>query len=150
MKKHFLLAAILMSLSLNIMAQKTENKVPEKVKTAFKAKFQNAEKVEWEMENDSDWEAEFKMKGIKYSATFSSDGAWKETEYSIKKSEIPADILSALNKKFPGYKIDDAEIEETALGKFYEFELKKGKEEIEVLIDAQGNVVKKEDEKDEK
>jgi len=62
--------------------------VPEKVKSAFAGKFPNASSVKWDKENDEEWEAEFKMDGKEYSANFTVDGNWKETEYEIKKSEI--------------------------------------------------------------
>jgi len=118
--------------------------VPEKVKTAFSAKFENAKKVKWDKENDSEWEAEFKMDGKKYSANFDLDGNWMETEYEIEKSEIPVAVQATLNLDFLGYKIEEAEVSETTEGKFYEFEIEKGKTEKEITIDESGKVVKDE------
>jgi len=124
--------------------------IPQKVQQAFTTKFPGAKKVKWEKENEIEWEAEFKINGVEYSANFLEDGSWQETEHEIKKNEVPVNILSILNTEFPGYKIDAAEISETAEGKFYEFELEKGKEEIEVILSWEGKLIKKEITKDEK
>jgi uncharacterized membrane protein YkoI len=143
-----MLLLMLTFLSFGVHACSNDQDVPQKVKQAFTTKFPAAKKVKWEKENESEWEAEFKMDGLEYSANFSEDGSWQETEHEIKKNEVPANILSILNAEFPGYKIEEAEISETAEGKFYEFELEKGGEDIEVTLDLQGKIVNKEASRD--
>ncbi len=125
-------------------AQEKEATPPESVKTSFAKKFPKAEKVEWEQESDTEWEAEFKNSKTEYSASFNNDGKWLETEHEIKKGDIPAAVKKTLDKVFASFKIDESELVENAEGTFYEFELEKGKVEMEVLIDASGKVVKKE------
>lgn len=142
--RFFVLTLTLFVISSNAQMTDQKKEVPQAVKSAFSIKFPAAKKVQWEKENESEWEAEFKMEGAEYSANFSEDGSWQETEHEIKKNEVPANIVSVLNAKFPGYKIEKAEISETAEGKFYEFELEKGKEEMEVTIDMNGKVIQKE------
>jgi len=119
-----------------------DKNVPEKVKTAFAKKFENAKKVKWDKENETEWEAEFKMDGKKYSANFDLDGNWMETEYEIKKADIPAVVQATLDADFLGYKVEEAEVSETTDGKFYEFEIEKGKTEKEITIDESGKIVK--------
>lgn len=123
--------------------------VPAKIKTAFEQKFPNAQKVKWDKENETEWEAEFKMNGKEFSANFSSDGEWMETEYKIEKSEIPQIVKQTLDNEFAGYKIEEAEISETTDGKVYEFALEKDETEMEVAISPDGKVVKKEVKKEE-
>lgn len=147
MKNIILTMALTMAISTASCAQQKE--VPQKVKTAFAQKFPNAKKVSWDMEDESEWEAEFKMNGKEYSANFSVNGEWKETEYEIKKSEIPANIQAILDQNFSDYDIEGAEIAETASGKSYEFEIEVGEEEFEVVIDAQGKLTKKKESDDE-
>ncbi|MAZ28699.1 MAG: hypothetical protein CL868_16680 [Cytophagaceae bacterium] len=127
------------------------DKVPSNVKQAFAKKFPDAKKVKWDKENDTEWEAEFKMGKVEYSANFLMDGTWKETEHEIKKTEIPEAVLSTLKKEFPDFKIEEAEISETATGSHYELEIEKGENTLEVAIDGQGTLVSKEtmDEDDE-
>ena len=120
------------------------SEVPQKVKAAFTMKFPTVKKVKWDKESDTEWEAEFKIKSIEYSASFLEDGTWKETEHEIKKSDIPESINYMLNSEFKGYKIEEAEISETINGSVYEFELEKGGEELEVVFDLNGKLVKKE------
>ena len=49
-----------------------------------------------------------------------------------------------MNSDFKGYKIEEAEISETITGSVYEFELEKGEEELEVVLDFNGKLIKKE------
>ncbi len=77
--------------------------VPNNVNAAFMKKFPNAKKVSWDKENDTEWEAEFKMNGQEYSANFSSAGIWMETEHEIKKADIPAAVKKTLDTEFAGY-----------------------------------------------
>lgn len=130
-------------------AQTTAEKdVPAKVKTTFSQKFPNAKRIKWDKENETEWEVEFKLDGKEYSANFTSDGTWKETEYEIKETEIPIEVKNILDNEFAGYEIDEVEILETTEGKLYEIELEKGKSEIEVTIDPSGKVVENEVEKE--
>ncbi|MCB9222587.1 MAG: PepSY-like domain-containing protein [Crocinitomicaceae bacterium] len=118
--------------------------VPETVKDAFTAKFPNVSKADWEMENDDEWEAEFKQNGTDYSAKFALDGRWLETEYKIKASQLPAEVSATLDRDFSGYKIEKAEVAETPDGEVYEIEIEKGESDMEVVIDGSGKVIKKE------
>ena len=133
---------ILAVFSLSACGQK--NDVPAKIKTAFDQKFPTAQKVTWDKENATVWEAEFKMNGKEYSANYDNNGNWKETEYEIKKSAIPVSVKQTLDKEFAGYKIEEAEISETATGKVYEFAMEKEEKDMEVAISPDGKVVKKE------
>lgn len=146
--KLFVVAFVAMSIG----ACANMQNVPDKVSKAFSQKFPNAQKVKWDKENNTEWEAEFKLNGEEYSANFSTDGVWKETEHEIEQSAIPVNVKQILDTEFAGYDIEEAEISETAEGTLYEFELEKGESNIEVAISPEGKVVKKEvkeeDEKD--
>ena len=124
------------------------DKAPQKVKNAFAKKFPTAKKVKWEKENEKEWEAEFKMNRTEYSANFLSDGTWQETEHEIKEKEVPQNIMSSLKKAFPDFEMEEAEISETAKGMVYEFTIEKGETEMEVAIDTNGKLIKKEIKKD--
>lgn len=121
---------------------------PAKVQEAFIAKFSNAEHVKWEKENSTEWEAEFKMDGKEYSANFSIDGEWKETEHEVKKSDLPVAVKSTLSSEFAGYEVEEAEMIETPKFKGYELELEKGDTTLEVVLDANGKVLKKKEEEE--
>lgn len=117
---------------------------PKKVQDAFLIKFPNVSIVHWEKESDNEWEAEFDIEGVEYSANFLTDGTWVETEHEIRRRDIPKKIKATIKTEFPKFKIAEAEISETSKGSVYEFQLRKGKEKIEVLINMKGSILQKE------
>jgi uncharacterized membrane protein YkoI len=142
MRNVFLMMVLVAAFGFAACAQ-TAKDVPAKVTAAFSEKFPDAKKVKWDKENDQEWEVEFKMNGKEYSANFNVGGMWMETEYEISKKDIPAAVQQTLDTDFAGYKIEEAEISETADGAVYEFEIEKDKLEMEVVISPAGEVVKK-------
>jgi hypothetical protein len=148
-----LLTAALMSNA--ACAQKiSADKVPAAVTSAFKAKFPNATKTSWEMENANEYEAGFKLNGEEVSANFDNTGKWLETETEIKVSALPAAVQAVLTKDFAGFKIEEAsKIESAKDGNCYEAEIEKGEETFDVLFSPDGKMLSKtklEKEKDEK
>lgn len=142
MKRTTILMLGFLIIILQACAQTTD--VPQKAKDAFAKKFPTAKKVKWDKENKTEWEAEFKMNGKEYSANFSSDGSWMETEYEIKKSDLPEAVKKTLMTEFSEYKIEEIELSETPDGKVYEFAFEKGETEMEVAISPDGKVLKRE------
>lgn len=142
MKNLVLVFSAILFISLTACAQ-TPKDLPVKVKSAFAQKFPGIEKVKWGKENASEWEVAFKKDGKEYSANFKPDGTWLETEYEITAAEIPATVTKTLAKEYPGYKITESEISETAKGKVYEFEMKSGTKKMEVAVHPDGSLVKK-------
>jgi hypothetical protein len=121
-----------------------QESVPTEVATAFSQKFPTAKNVKWDKETETEWEAEFKLDGKEYSANFTFEGVWQETEYEIKKSEIPAEVQATLTSEFGDFKMEESEISETAEGKVFEFILEKKETTLEVAISPTGKVIKKE------
>ncbi|NIA30691.1 MAG: hypothetical protein GWP06_12365 [Actinobacteria bacterium] len=128
-----------------------QTKVPEKVKTAFQTRFPAAKDVEWGKESDTEFEAEFEMNGKEMTANFDVDGKWLETESTLSKDELPAQVLATLRTQFGDYKLTVAEKTEK-VGKPTVFEVKLGKDEtdMEVVMGENGKVVKKEIKSEEK
>ena len=120
----------------------TSTDVPQAVKDAFAKKFPDAGSVSWDMENTNEWEAEFQMNGMGYSANFSNDGKWKETEHKIEKKDVPKNVMSALMNVHPDAKIKASEISETKSGRIYEFEIKAHEKTMEVAVDMDGRIKK--------
>jgi hypothetical protein len=116
--------------------------VPVTVKSAFSQKFADATSVKWGKENDREWEAEFKMNGMAYSANFENSGAWIETEYKISLKEIPEAVKATLDKESAGAEVKESEVSETKEGKAYEFIIGKAVGETELVIDSSGNILK--------
>src|SRR5690349_20267267 len=116
------------AISLSACAQKLKDaKVPASVKESFAKQFPDVRKVAWSRESEGEYEAEFRTKGSEQSANFDSNGNWLETETEIKKIDLPSNVVETINKEFPGYEMEEAELTETKHnGTFYELEIEKG------------------------
>ncbi len=146
MKKSVFIIAVL-AISIVACAQTP----PKSVSDNFNSKFSGATKVKWEQEEENEWEAEFKMNGEEMSASFDNAGKWLETEKELKKNELPATVLDAVNTEYAGYKIEEAAEIEKPDFKGYEFGIEKGEEELEILVSADGSItVNKESEEEDK
>ncbi|MFQ3214716.1 MAG: outer membrane biogenesis lipoprotein LolB [Marivirga sp.] len=136
-----LVAYIVGAALLNACAQTTE--VPKAVMEAFSQKSPDAKKVKWDKEDETEWEAKFKTNGREYSANFTTAGGWKETEHEINMNKAPAAVKATLEQEFRDYAVEESEISKTTEGKVYEFALEKDETEIEVAIDVNGKIIKK-------
>ena len=130
-----------------IVPKKVEKKegqgTPVAVKAAFKQKFPSVAKVSFDKEGNGEYEAEFKMNGVKMSANFTAEGAWRETESEIGTAALPATVTQAISTKYPKASIVGAsKIETSDKGTRYEADLKTGLKKAEVLFDEAGNEVK--------
>lgn len=118
--------------------------VPAKAKTDFQTRFPNASAAKWEKEAKG-FEVNFKEGEKKGSAEYSAKGDWLTTEYKISKSEVPANVSSAVLTKFPGAEIVAAESVQTSkAGMQYEVVVKHHGKFTELLTDASGKVLKSE------
>lgn len=126
--------------------------VPEAVKTAFAQRFPKAEGTKWEQEDKTDYEAAFKLGGMKYSAKYAAAGTWMETEHGIKREALPEPVRNTLATSYAGHEVEGVEQVETPDGTHFEVDLEKRDQEMEVRFSADGKVVKTkvEDEADEK
>lgn len=124
----------------------TKIDVPPSVLKAFSEKFPTAKKIKWEKEGDI-YEADFKITKKEMSAEFSATGSWLSTETEIKISQLPKTVLQAIKTKYPGYKTEEPEQIELSNGTIqFEVEIEKGKEELEVIFDSEGNLISEESE----
>jgi len=126
-----------------------ESEVPKAVKDSFAKRFPNLKGVEWSKESETEFEAEFKNAGKEQSANFDQAGKWLVTETEIKKADLPQAVQASIAKEFAGYKVEEVEKVETANdGIQYEVALEKGESNYEVLLSADGKVLKKEEKKE--
>ena len=133
-----------MFLLLTILIGCNANHTPDPVSDAFDKKFPEAKSVSWEKESNTEWEAEFKIDGISYSANFDLEGNWKETEHKVDINAIPEVVKKSLDQEYSYYKIEESEISETPTGTFYEFKILSEKSRTEVSISSEGKIIKKE------
>jgi hypothetical protein len=144
MKNAIITAAALVFVINTASAQKVkEAEVPKAVVTSFQTNFKGAKVEKWEKEKDGAYEAEFDWNKVETSATFSADGKLNETEQEIKVSALPKTVTDYVTKNYAGHKISEAAKITDADGKMmYEAEVKKGKEEMDLLFNADGTFIK--------
>ena len=117
--------------------------VPPAVSKAFSNKYAGATNVKWGKENAKEYEAEFKLNGNSVSANFGADGSWVETETVIKVTDLPAAIVAAIKKNYPGAVITVAEkLEEPGDKLLYETVIKVNGKKKTLEMNANGSLAK--------
>ncbi len=144
-----LFAAVLLYIAPTFSQKLSDDKVPASVKAAFKAKFPKVTSVSWEMEDNKEYEASFKLDKLDCTASFDLNAKWLETESVIDAAKLPKVVADAVSKQFSGYAIKVAEQTVSTKGTEYELSLLKGTDKKTVVISDKGIVLKKEAEKDE-
>lgn len=136
-------AVIVLSMNAASAQKVKEAEVPKAVVTSFQTHFKGAKADAWDKEKNGEFEAEFKMNKVEMSANFSADGKLMETEEEIATATLPKSATEYITKNYAGIKIEEAAKITDSTGKItYEAEVKKGKEEIELLFDATGTFIK--------
>ncbi len=121
---------------------KGDDNVPEVVVKAFKAKYPNEKVPEFKTDAHGYWEAHFKKKGEKYRADFNENGTWRETENSIKVSELPEPIQSKINSTYFLYTITEVEhVLSAKYGEFYDVEFKQKGKNKDIMFKKDGSII---------
>jgi hypothetical protein len=117
-------------------------KPPEALMKAFEAKFAHAGKVCWAKENAHEYEAEFTLNVLNYSANFSIKGEWIETESPVSFYTLPEEVQKSFSTT---YKVTDikavSKIDSSKGGIKYEIEIKKGAGTSELFYTADGATI---------
>ena len=91
--------------------------------------------------DDGEIEVEIIHNGRGKDVYFSSNNEWLRTEWDVRKSELPAAVLTQVNAAYLSWKIDDAEYMETPSGEWFVIELEKGESEVKIRITADGVIL---------
>ena len=144
MKTTIGLMAMMLTMSYANAQKIKESEVPKAVTESFAKNFKDTDVEKWEKEKDGNYEAEFDFKKVETSATFAANGKLLETETEIAINTLPKSITEYVSKNYPDHKIAEAAKIIDDKGKMvYEAEVKKGKEEMDLLFDANGAFIKK-------
>lgn len=115
--------------------------LPGDIETFIVEKYTGAKILEYERKREY-IEVDILDSGVYKDVVFTLDGEWIVTEWDIRLGDVPPAILDVIKTNYSGFKIDDIEMQESSEGLFFAFELEKGDEEIDVLLDSEGKVVK--------
>jgi len=129
--------------SIALAQQLSADKVPSVVRQAYEAKFSRVRKVEWKLKSDNNYEAEFKLNGVKVAAKFDANGKWLESEITIARAKLPAGVRATISKQFGGYKIIETQTIERFDQKLiqYEVHFEDSKEVLKTLFEEDGTLV---------
>ncbi|PID89587.1 MAG: hypothetical protein CSA05_00280 [Bacteroidia bacterium] len=95
------------------------NHIPQKLKKAFYKKFPKAKNMDWTL-NKRIYEVVFYHKGYEKKAKFSFDYQWLETKTVLLKNNIPENILTKVEQKYPKCEFSDlSKIENNKGQNFY-------------------------------
>jgi len=130
---------ILLAFSLNSSAQKIIKKqLPVAVQSKFSQLSPGVSNEKWGKEGGN-YEAEYMVGKVEHTTVLSPLGTLVQTEIDIKPSLLPAPVLAAVKKAYPGSKIDEAaEITDPAGKKSYEAEIKG----MDYIYDISGTLIK--------
>ncbi len=100
--------------------------VPPEVEDAFKTRYPDAGKAEWEVDSNGYWEAGFEIGGTKHRADFNEMAEWVETEVSVKFDELPDPVQRAIREEFGDDEITEIEkVDSAQRGSFFDVEFKR-------------------------
>lgn len=122
-----------------------ESEVPGPALKAFHDNYKGIQAKSWEKEKNNTYEVEFSWDNKEHTIIFNPEGLllWKQEE--IAASALLKTTTDYLDKNYPGYKIKEAKQGMMPTGDAnYEVEIKKGKDELELMFDSLGNFVSKE------
>lgn len=140
-KIFFLFGFILtMSCSQNVVGQNNKKGyAPEAVKKTFQNKYPGENDPDWHVDSNGNYESRFRIDGIRHRADFSPDGAWIETEVSIKKDELPKVVQKAIDENYSNEEITEIErVQSAKKGLFYDVEFKRKGKNMDVEFNEYG------------
>jgi hypothetical protein len=136
--------------------------VPAATKTQFEAKYPQTSNVEWYrydqtlLPEDIQWDwyswpaldtndyvVRFNMQNDPYWAWYDENGNWIGTISTINVSGVPDPVSARLKSDFEGYTVTKVKKENDKNRSAYEIDLTKGDDKMKVLVDENGNVMKK-------
>lgn len=111
------------------------------IKKFISDKYPDARIVEIDTERNGMVEVDIVHQNRGKDVLFKADGSWVSTSWDIRVSELPQAAQSAVNAKYPNYRIDDVEYVETPDGDYYLVEVERGEAEAKVKVTAEGAIL---------
>jgi uncharacterized membrane protein YkoI len=133
--------------------------VPVAIRTSFDTKYPKATKIMWYQYtpdktmppdpdawyyglDDKDYYVTFNWNDADYIAWY-DNGNWIRSSQNIDNIDLPADVMRSINTQYPGYRIQDVDLEHDNKQELYEVKLVKGDSKWNVHYTSGGNVARK-------
>ncbi len=137
--KKFIGAALLLPISIWSCTNNEALDVPDHVQAAFAQKFPQHSGAQWELDKGN-YEVNFKQGNVNWSATFTPDAVWAETEHTIAPDQLPEPVSAAISGRFSTPAFMEAEVAEGPNGTVYEVTLMHDGKKVEVVCAADGTI----------
>ncbi|CAL1521358.1 hypothetical protein [Chitinophaga sp. MM2321] len=101
----FLMSAALLLSAHTLFAKPYETAVNNKIQHTFSESFSGAKEVKWYTDDNITFTAKFTMVNTRVTAFFNDDGTLLATSRYLQADQLPLNVISRLNKKFPATSI---------------------------------------------
>lgn len=118
------------------------SEVPQAITSAFKKDNAKATDVEWKRDMDN-YKVEFDIGRMEHEIWYNASGEVIKREQDISKADLPKAVRNAIDSEYPGFRIDDVEMNWKNNETTYRVELEKGNEEWKVVFDEDGKILNK-------
>lgn len=127
----------------------SKQQVPKAVLEAFEKAYPNAKDIEFEketIEGKAVYEVEFKENDKEYEILYDSSGVILQIEETLDVKALPESIVQAISKSYPKATIEEAEkvMKPDGTVTVYEVEIKTEGKKLELELDANGKILKTE------
>ncbi|TXK52662.1 hypothetical protein FVR03_00980 [Pontibacter qinzhouensis] len=143
MKKLVFIMALGFGISTAAIAQ---NDVPEQIKSSFSNSYSQATDVEWDQKDDS-YHAKFEVNNQEHYAVYNEDGTLEKKGREIAPSELPQAVRTAIDQQYANRTIEKAGTVEKDGKTMYKAKLDGDDEDLKVIFNADGTVVKEKEKK---
>lgn len=119
-----------------------EVKIPQAIQDFIVKKYPNATIRKCEQEKNR-FEVDILDKDKPKEVYFDSSNQWLSTEWEIRSEEVPAAVMAELtNSAYENYDVKEIDAIEKPAGMFYAFELKQFNDEVNLMFDSLGQLIK--------
>lgn len=118
-----------------------DDELPSNVDHAFKAKYPKAKSV-YGYPEENIYKIDFEISNKNYTAIYAEDGTWIETSSLIPDDEVPAKVVSAINKAYQDIEISFSElVEHPKEGKFFRINCYTDDADYVINVTSEGTIL---------
>lgn len=118
--------------------------VPEHVQDHLSKNHPHADDVDWDVEEDGFYEAEFDVDGVEWEIIYDLEGNHHATEVEIEYKELPSTVRTKLETSFKDYTVlETDEVDRADGSEMFEVELENDENVIELYFDESGKITER-------
>jgi len=142
MKTTILLSALIFAFGGAVAQNLSPEQVPSVVANGLRVAYPKVADLEWKLKDDL-YHADFEIGKDDYDVWLDATGKIVKRKYEIASTHLPTAVQATLKKEYAAYRIDDVEKIEVNGTSTYTVELKKVKEEIDLVFSEDGKVLER-------